>query len=120
MVIFRACEPELPTTTLPKLMLVGLSESAAWVPLPAREATVGESCALLFIETVPAALPDTVGANCALKVLDCPGAKESGKLNPLMLKPAPVTLPAGRGASVRGVSAAERTAASAVGATSRW
>ena len=93
LVIVRACEPELPTTTLPKLRLVGLSESAGCVPFPAREATVGELCALLFSETVPDALPGAVGANCALKVLDCPGARESGKLNPLMPKPAPVTLP---------------------------
>ena len=93
LVMVSGCEPELPTTTLPILRLVGLSESAGCVPLPAREATVGELCALLSIETVPDALPGAVGANCALKVLDCPGARESGKLNPLMPKPAPVTLP---------------------------
>src|SRR2546426_462140 len=34
-----------------------------------------------------------VGANCTLKVLDCPAARVSGKVSPLMLKPAPVTLP---------------------------
>lgn len=92
-VIISACEPELPTIALPKLRLAGLSESAGCVPVPAREATVGELCALLFIETVPDALPGAVGANCALKVLDCPGARETGKLNPLMPKPAPLTLP---------------------------
>jgi len=48
---------------------------------------------LLLIEMVPDALPGAAGANCALKVLDCPGARESGKVSPLMPKPAPVTLP---------------------------
>lgn len=93
MVIVRACGSELPTTALPKLRLVGLSESAGCVPLPVRDATVGELCALLLIETVPDAPPGAVGANCALKVVDCPGARESGKVSPLMPKPAPVALP---------------------------
>jgi len=87
------CVPLLPTSTFPKLKLNGLGESAACVPLPAREATVGELRALLLIETLPDALPGAVGANCALKVLDCPGARANGKVKPLMAKPAPVTLP---------------------------
>jgi hypothetical protein len=87
------CAPVLPTSTFPKLKLDGLGESAASMPLPASEATVGELYALLLIETLPDALPAAVGANCALKVLDCPGARENGKVNPLMPKPAPVTPP---------------------------
>src|SRR5260370_35172144 len=42
---------------------------------------------------LPDALPGAVGANCALKVLDCPGGRESGKFSPLMPKPAPLALP---------------------------
>src|SRR5207245_2891624 len=53
----------------------------------------GELGALLTSETLPDALPVVVGANCTLKVLDCPAARVSGKVSPLMLKPAPVTLP---------------------------
>ncbi len=87
------CVPLLPTSTFPKLKLDGLGESAASVPLPAREATAGDLYALLLIETLPDALPGAVGVNCALKVLDCPGARENGKVNPLIPKPAPVTLP---------------------------
>src|SRR6266852_6601992 len=87
------CVPLLPTSTFPKLKLEGLGESAASVPLPVREATVGVLYALLLIETLPDALPAAVGANCALKVLDCPGARENGKVNPLMPKPAPMTPP---------------------------
>ena len=93
LVMVRACEPELPTTALPKLMLVALSESTGCVPLPVREATVGVLYALLFIEMLPDALPGAVGVNCALKVLDCPGVRESGKFSPLMPKPAPLALP---------------------------
>src|SRR6266446_283248 len=41
----------------------------------------------------PTAAGSAVGADCALKVLDGPGARENGKVNPLMPKPAPVTPP---------------------------
>src|SRR5947209_19308216 len=54
---------------------------------------LGELGASLTSETLPDALPVAVGANCTLKVLDCPGGRVSGKVSPLMLKPAPVTLP---------------------------
>src|SRR5260370_36614036 len=87
------CAPVLPTSTFPKLKLDGLGESAASMLLTASEATVGELYALLLIETLPDALPAAVRANCALKVLDCPGARENGKVNPLMPKPAPMTPP---------------------------
>src|SRR5260370_41061648 len=63
------CVPLLPTSTFPKLKLDGLGESAASVPLPAREATAGDLYALLLIETLPDALPVADSANCALKLL---------------------------------------------------
>src|SRR2546425_7478830 len=53
---------------------------------------LGELGALLTSETLPDALPVAVGANCTLKVLDCPAARVRGKVSPLMLKPAPVKL----------------------------
>src|SRR2546425_555376 len=66
---------------------------AGWVPLPAREIVVGEMAASLTSETLPDTLPVAVGANCTLKVLDCPAARVSGNVSPLMLKPGPVKLP---------------------------
>src|SRR5205807_1739179 len=55
---------------------------------------LGELGALLMSETLPDTLPVAVGANCTLKVLDCPGGRVTGNVSPLMLKPpAPVTLP---------------------------
>src|SRR5437870_9788606 len=54
---------------------------------------LGELGALLTSETLPDTLPVAVGANCTLKVLDCPGGSVSGNVGPLMLKPAPVKLP---------------------------
>src|SRR5437879_13592920 len=54
---------------------------------------LGELGALLTSERLPDTLPVAVGANCTLKVLDCPAARVSGNVSPLMLKPAPVKLP---------------------------
>ena len=56
---------------------------------------LGELAALLTSEMLPDALLVAVGANCTLKVLDCPGGRVSGNVSPLMLKPAPVTVACG-------------------------
>src|SRR5437870_1929883 len=48
--------------------------------------------ASLTSEMLPDTLLVAVGANCTLKVLDCAGGRVSGKVSPLMLKPAPVEL----------------------------
>src|SRR2546425_826408 len=53
---------------------------------------LGELGVLLTSEMLPDTLPVAVGANCTLKLLDCPAARVSGKVSPLMLKPAPVKL----------------------------
>src|SRR6266851_5113604 len=89
----RVCVPLLPTSTFPKLKLEGLAVSVPCTPVPLNATAAGDPGALLLIETLPDALPGAVGVNCALKVLDCPGARENGKVNPLMPKPAPVALP---------------------------
>src|SRR5437870_6511803 len=49
--------------------------------------------ASLTSEMLPDTLLVAVGAKCTLKVLDCPGGRVSGKVSPLMLKPAPVKVP---------------------------
>src|SRR6266852_6671611 len=54
---------------------------------------LGELGASLTREMLPDTLPVAVGANCTLNVLDCPAARVSGKVSPLMLKPAPVKVP---------------------------
>jgi hypothetical protein len=88
------CEAELPVVTFPKFMLVELKESVrvAAVPVPLNGNAVGEFGALLTIETVPVTAPTEAGWNCTLNVLAAPGFSESGRLNPLVLKPAPATL----------------------------
>src|SRR2546426_9784505 len=53
----------------------------------------GELCAMLTSESEPATLLVFGGVICRPKVLDCPAARVSGNVSPLMLKPAPVKLP---------------------------
>src|SRR5207245_7273143 len=53
---------------------------------------LGELGALLTSETLPDTLPMVAGANCTLKVLDCPAARVSGRVRPVMLKPVPETV----------------------------
>src|SRR2546422_7453237 len=89
----RFCTPVLPTSTLPKLTLGGVTESWGCTPVPLRAMGLGELGALLMSETLPDTLPVAVGANCTLNVLDCPAGRVTGNVSPLMLKPAPVKVP---------------------------
>jgi len=59
-----------PTTTLPKLTLVGVMESCGWTPVALSAMVVGEFGALLTSDTLPVTLPAAVGANRTLKLLD--------------------------------------------------
>jgi len=81
-----------PTTTLPKLRVLGPTancpETVA-VPLIAIE-TVGLDASETR-EINPVALPPIVGANTVPKVKLCPGLKVSGRLNPVILNPVPDT-----------------------------
>ena len=60
--------------------------------MPLRAMVLGELGALLTSETLPDTLPVVAGANCRLKVLDCPAARVSGRVRPVMLKPVPETV----------------------------
>ena len=60
--------------------------------LPERDKFVGEFEALLTTETLPATLPEAVGAKVAVNVVLCPAAKLLGEESPLMENPVPVTL----------------------------
>src|SRR5437870_2957049 len=89
----RLCTPVLPTSTLPKLTLAGVTESCGCTPVPLRAMVLGELGALLTSETLPDTLPVAVGANCTLKVLDCPAGRVRGRVGPGMQRPAPVKVP---------------------------
>src|SRR2546425_9772039 len=60
------CTPLLPTSTLPKLTLGGVTESCGCTPVPLRAMVLGELGALLTSETLPDTLPVAVGGNCRL------------------------------------------------------
>ena len=80
----------VPTTTLPKLRAVG--DSVNWpgvVLLPESGMLKFGFEAFESSESVPLAVPLTVGANATLKVTLCPADKLCGRFNPLRLKPAP-------------------------------
>src|SRR2546426_862289 len=87
------CTPVLPTSTLPKLNDTATTEIYTLSLHDALPILLGELGASLTSERLPDTLPVAVGANCTLKVLDCPGGRVSGKVSPLMLKLGPVELP---------------------------
>ena len=62
----------LPTTTLPKLTLVGLTEPRACRPVPLSAIVAGDPEALLVMEIVPVALPSDVGAKVTENVVLAP------------------------------------------------
>ena len=64
-----------------------------WTAVPERAIWVGVAEALLTSDTAPVTDPVTVGANFTLKLVLWPGERLSGRANPEMLKPAPLTLP---------------------------
>src|SRR5215831_2432480 len=83
----------LPSCTLPKLKLVGLTPSN-WVeasPLPLKEMASGEVGPLLTRETDPLTLEVDAGENATLKVALPPAAMVAGPERPLRLKPVPDT-----------------------------
>lgn len=93
-VIVSVCVDEVPVFTFPKLKLLELRlrVSVAATPVPVSATVSGEAGALLVMVRLPLALPVDVGANCTLKLFDCPAFSDSGRVNPLVLNPLPVTL----------------------------
>jgi hypothetical protein len=94
LVISTDCVLVLPTATSPKFMLVGFTPNCKTgaSPLPDRETVVGEFVASLTIERLPTAAPGEAGTNCTLKELLCPGEIARGRVRPLVLNPAPLTV----------------------------
>lgn len=78
---------------MPKLKLVGFA-----VRLPAATAVAesvifsGLLAPLLVSAKFPLTLPADCGLKTTLKVVLCPGAKVTGRVKPVVLKPVPVTL----------------------------
>jgi hypothetical protein len=78
------CGDVLPTTTLPKLILVGLVvRSPAATPAPESVTFVVPLAVTKAI--LPVALPIAVGAKMTLKFALCPTGKVKGAVTPLML-----------------------------------
>src|SRR5215471_14826932 len=86
----------LPTLTLPKLRLVGLTLRRTLppvlTPVPERETVAGELVALLTTERLPVTLPVVEGVKVTLKVAVWPAVKVNGNESPLKLNPVPLTL----------------------------
>ena len=82
----------MPTTTLPKLALAGVTANCDWIPAPLKPIVVGELLALFTTEMLPVALPAAVGAKVTLKGALCPAARVNGVVIPLAAKPLPVAL----------------------------
>ena len=94
LVTVTVCVDVEPVFTLPKERLVLLNESVcvAATPVPLSRMTDVAGVALLTTFTLPLADPAAVGANCTLKLADCPALSERGKDSALVVKPLPVTL----------------------------
>lgn len=86
------CVSVVPVETFPKTAAPGTAPICAWLPLPLNAIVSGEFGALLATEMLPEALPDAVGANCAVKLALCPAAIIAPGDSPVTLKPEPVAL----------------------------
>jgi hypothetical protein len=87
LVTVTGCVAEAPVSTLPKLRLCVLNESA-WVdatPEPLKPMTAGLFGVLLTIDTLPLAEPADGGANCTLNVIVWLGLSERGSASALVL-----------------------------------
>jgi hypothetical protein len=88
------CEFVVPVVTLPNETEAGEAVSVDCEPVPLSAIVSGEFGALLTTEMLPVELPEPVGANCAVKLADCPAAIVIGVVAPETLKPVPVTFTA--------------------------
>ena len=83
----------VPTVTLPKFKVLALEVNCpAGMPLPARAITSFGFDAFESTAIPPLTFPPTFGVNRTLKVMLCPLLRLRGRLRPLKLNPAPVTV----------------------------
>ena len=80
-----------PSTTLPKLNVVGETFSPACVPVPFN-VIVAEAPALFATVMLPVAFPAAVGANFTASVAVAEGFNVNGAVTPLTLNPAPASV----------------------------
>jgi len=81
-----------PSTTFPKLLLVGLPDIRSVTPVPESETLAGEFSAVLLTEAVPVMLPAAVGVKLTLKTALWSANSVMGSEGPLTANPAPVTV----------------------------
>lgn len=86
-----ACVEPVPSATLPKLTLDGVTEIPGCVPVPVSGIAVGDPARFVFTEMLPDTLPAEVGAKTALKVMVLLGVRVCA-VKPVTLKPAPEAL----------------------------
>lgn len=80
-----------PTTTLPKVIVVGETASCPGVaPVPVRLTDIEGFDPFDATASDPLAAPPDCGANVTLKVAPCPGLNVTGGFTPVMLKPVPL------------------------------
>ena len=86
-----AC-PLVPTTTLPRGRVVGVTVScpAAATPLPDKGIVRVGFEAFEVTVTLPLALPAAVGVNVTVKLALCPAVSVTGVVIPLRLNPVPL------------------------------
>ena len=85
------CDALLPTTTVPKSILVGLAvKSPAVTAVPDTGIFNVGFCAFEVTATLPLKLPADAGANVTLNVTLCPAPSVAGSVIPETLKPVPV------------------------------
>jgi hypothetical protein len=82
-----------PTVILANVRLVGDAvATAATAPVPDSAISAVLLDPLKLSDTCPVTAPAAVGANFTPNVVSCPGANVNGRLSPVTLKPAPVTV----------------------------
>jgi len=86
-----ACVEPVPTATLPKMTLDGVTDIPACVPVPLRGIVVGEPERFVDTEMLPVTLPASAGAKTAVKVMVLLGVNVCAA-KPVTLNPVPVTL----------------------------
>jgi hypothetical protein len=93
LVIVSVSVDEEPVFTFPKPKLVELKDrtKVCATPVPLSAIVAGELGALLTTLRPPVTAPADAGANCTLKVLDCPAVRVIGNDKELVLKPLPET-----------------------------
>ena len=84
----------LPTTWFPKFRVAGHAEivRAPWSPVPLALSVNSVAPELLLSVIVPLSAPIAVGVNVSVRFLVPPAARVSGRVKPLVEKPAPLAL----------------------------